>query len=949
MASRIRVDKDGDGTPDISPPRPHKLKSLDDEVVGRESCSPVKSALKGGTKTKSAESPDSFASPKAPKSALKSALKTAAIPDSVEEPEPEIPAPPQQPPSTTPAPRPQKSALKKRASEESATIPSPQHAVTKKSALKKREPEPPPSPSQSSPTTPAPRPKKSALKKAAPPPPERQMSEDAVSSPSSKASSRHGSKASVSSSHARSPSGKLDRRTASRPSLFKMTTGIEEESCWTVRGLARHYFHFAMQKTLWDQNVHEADEAGQRRSRRSMKVADLLPLPGVEMSPVEPAQVPVEGISPLKVIFIEKKPDAEKVRSLLASLSVEDRAKWVNAPLDATPPPMPAPLFFAVAGVHTNLVQALLEYDVDVTAQYPGKSMLKGWVKPNVPLVESCAARKGRFVGTMLGDKLECIEQMLIKAKKAKDGDPTSPKRSSEATPKGQRRKSFQMKCRVGVMDHTHDHPSSKYELVDDPHAHNSGPQDQPQIVREAVHIDSGEVYAIKAGSKVDDVSVTDPEAALWNEIGIIRKLDHPNIVRLHETFENDTHIFMVLEGCLGGGLFDRMVSDGVVEEPAALRLAYQIGSAIRHLHQLQICHRDLQPEAVFLAECGPLIETGVKIIDFSTSREFSSTSRMTTKVCTLHYVAPEILSSDNGYTEKVDIWAYGVLLYTMISGTPPFNAEQDLDILSLVKEGKYDFTPAGLWAGINDDTKDLISKCLTVDEDKRPDMWGVMDHKAMTDAEADGAVYTASATLGRANDQSKDKSAANAVNMVKATFSMIAEVISDKQVTELRDLFKRLDYQDTGMIELEESVNELKDMVQDNSEATQLLKLLNTGGITGRVNYLMYMATMTDRRRQLRREASRAVYNMLDLDKNGAISLYEIAQALEKPRDLDEVLKFKGVSMKEVQKIWAEMKEVFIIPEEDHTKLGSQLPDRELTFDEFFKELPLSKDDSVF
>merc|ERR1719440_1591524 len=120
------------------------------------------------------------------------------------------------------------------------------------------------------------------------------------------------------------------------------------------------------------------------------------------------------------------------------------------------------------------------------------------------------------------------------------------------------------MKCMQGIMEHTHEHPASKYELVA---THDDG---NPSSVREAINIESGEVFAIKAGGKNDETR-SDPEAALWNEIGVIRKLDHPNIVRLHETFENDSHIFMVLEGCLGGELFDRLVSEGAIGETPAV------------------------------------------------------------------------------------------------------------------------------------------------------------------------------------------------------------------------------------------------------------------------------------------------------------------------------------------------------------------------------------------
>jgi len=720
-----------------------------------------------------------------------------------------------------------------------------------------------------------------------------------------------------------------------------MTTDIADLHAWTATGLARHYFHYTAQLMAWEQAVHIFDESSSTRgSRKSIRVSELL---SEKPKSEEKVEVAHDAISPLKDLLLEKKPDEKKVRELLLSLPPAEMEKWVNAPLDATPPPMPAPLFFAVAGVHSKIVEVLIELGVDVTAYYPGKSMLKGWVKPNVPLVESVTSRKGRFVGTMLGDKLESIEGMLKKAaSKALDGEakdsPKTPQGRRSSYGQNGRRKSVQMKCSQGIIEHNHDHPCSKYELMA---LHDDG---NPSNVREAVNMASGEIYAVKAGSKVDEGGASDPEAALWNEIGIIRKLDHPNIVRLHETFENDTHIFMVLEGCLGGELFDRLVSEGSCGEAASLRLSYQIGSALRHLHQIQICHRDVQPEAFLLAEAGPLLETGVKIVDFSSAKEFSSDQRMFTKVCTLHYVAPEIVYSSSGYTEKVDIWSFGVLLFTMICGAPPFHAANEMDTLAMIKDGTFEFAPAKIWNDVSDDTKDLISKCLTKDPDKRCDTWAVMEHPCMLKAEASGAVYVASERLGRENSDSTGERSADmmASYIIKTTFSMMAEVLSDEQVDQLRSMFNGIDEDGQGMIELEDAVEQIKSMIKDNPEAADLMKVICTGGITGRVNYLMYMATMTDRRRQLRREAARAVFNHFDIDKNGNVSLYEVAQALLKDDGI-RISKVTQVSLKEIEKIWQEMRDVFVVHK------GQQLSDREMSFDEFFKQLPSSSLDIGF
>mmetsp|Transcript_145013 Transcript_145013/g.250980 ORF Transcript_145013/g.250980 Transcript_145013/m.250980 type:complete len:919 (-) Transcript_145013:112-2868(-) len=906
---QYRVDHDSQGNAEVSPPRPRKLRPLEDEdgsatpVNGADA--PKSAMKKSALKCKSPENSTDL-EPKPPagsptkKGGLKSALKGGPA-----RPEPEE----EQSPAPTPTKSALKSAMKSSPSPVPPSGPPPKSAV--KSALKSRAvaPEPP-----------------------ADEPPPVPLDKDAGF-------------------------GKSGRSSRGRPSLFRMELTVEDPEAWTTRGLCKHYYYFSAQKSLWDEAAKEP-----AKSRKSIKLDDL----STALKKATPKKATAEGkegkkltksqsfiiedsskdaatpcvahgeISPLKELFCAKKPDPIKIRTLLTSL--EDNAKWINVTLDATPPPMPTPLIHAVAGVHANIVEVLIEFGVDVQAQYQGKSMLKGWIKPLTPLVECVQGRKARFVGTMLGDKLETIEGLLKQA--AKKAEPASPKPEEtdallapKATEKVARRKSVQMRCSQGMMEHTHDHPNVRYELVG---THNDG---NPSNVREALNILTSEMYAIKADCKVNEASVVDPEAQLWNEINIIRKLDHPNIVRLHETFEDDTHIFMVLEGCLGGELFDRLVTDGSFPEHIALRLGYQTASAMQHLNQMRICHRDIQPECFFLAEEGPLEKTGVKLLDFSMAREFAPGECMTTKVCTLHYVAPEIVITTTGYTEKVDIWSFGVLLYIMLAGFPPFNGESEMEILAQIKAGDFEFSPESVWSSVSDQTKDVIKRCLVVNPDDRLDHYNLMQHPALVEAKEKGAVYVASDELGRVKSQSdtepgsKDKS-----NAVKTAFNLMAEKLTDEEVEELRLLFREEDKDSTGMVDLEVVTPGIKEIVGRVEESEELLKVLSSAGFVGRVNYTMYFATMSQRRRALRREAAWAVFNNFDIDKNGNVSLYEIAQALAKQEDI-VLSKASSVSANEVMKIWLEMKSVWKIEE-------GELADKEMNFEEFFLRLPNSNKD---
>merc|ERR1719296_597982 len=98
-----------------------------------------------------------------------------------------------------------------------------------------------------------------------------------------------------------------------------------------------------------------------------------------------------------------------------------------------------------------------------------------------------------------------------------------------------------------------------------------------------------------------------DPEAELWNEIVLTRRFAHPNIIKMIETFEDESNIFMVFELCSGGELFDRLVKRRSFPEQTIWRVAYQMGAAVRHLHGLRIAHRDIRPEAFIVADARPL------------------------------------------------------------------------------------------------------------------------------------------------------------------------------------------------------------------------------------------------------------------------------------------------------------------------------------------------------
>jgi calcium-dependent protein kinase len=163
-------------------------------------------------------------------------------------------------------------------------------------------------------------------------------------------------------------------------------------------------------------------------------------------------------------------------------------------------------------------------------------------------------------------------------------------------------------------------------------------------------------------------------------EIDILKNLDHPNILRLYEVFEDKKYIYLVTEFCQGGELFDEIIARGKFNERDAAVIIKQLLSAISYCHSKKVSHRDLKPENILIDNKETL---QIKLIDFGTSQRFEDEENMELVLGTAYYIAPEVLKGH--YDEKCDIWSIGVILYILLSGEPPFPGSDDKEILKSV------------------------------------------------------------------------------------------------------------------------------------------------------------------------------------------------------------------------------------------------------------------------
>ncbi|XP_015602301.1 calcium/calmodulin-dependent protein kinase type 1 isoform X2 [Cephus cinctus] len=221
-----------------------------------------------------------------------------------------------------------------------------------------------------------------------------------------------------------------------------------------------------------------------------------------------------------------------------------------------------------------------------------------------------------------------------------------------------------------------------------------------------------GQMFAVKI---IDKKALKGKEDSLENEIKVLRRLTHPNIVQLLETFEDKHKVYLVMELVTGGELFDRIVEKGSYTEKDASGLIRQVLEAVDYMHEQGVVHRDLKPEN--LLYYSPDEDSKIMISDFGLSK-MEDSGIMATACGTPGYVAPEVLAQ-KPYGKAVDVWSIGVISYILLCGYPPFYDENDANLFAQILKGEFEFD-SPYWDDISDSAKDFIHKLMCVNVEER-------------------------------------------------------------------------------------------------------------------------------------------------------------------------------------------------------------------------------------
>ena len=365
-------------------------------------------------------------------------------------------------------------------------------------------------------------------------------------------------------------------------------------------------------------------------------------------------------------------------------------------------------------------------------------------------------------------------------------------------------------------------------------------------------------IRAMKIINKSANCSVED-DKEIFNEINILRTMDHPNILKIFEFYSNKKSYSIVTELCSGGELFQEIVDKGPFHENYSAYVMYQIFSAINYCHNMHIVHRDLKPENILIIDRDRNGYPRIKICDFGTSKMFEKGAVEKKLVGSSYYIAPEVLKKH--YNEKCDMWSCGVIMYILLSGRPPFAGENDTEIMERVAIGKYDLDSPP-FNKLSSNALDLIKKLLVMNPDKR-----------------------ISAEQALAHPWFKDNKTKELINQIKD------EQTIKKLIDNLKKYKSDSVIQETALAYLVHNFPQMHDVVN----ACKLFNQIDDNG-DGRINQKEFLNGLQSKLKSPNLEQDVAIiFKNIDMDNNGYIEYEEFVRAaVNKERFLNEnVLKF--------------------------------------------------------
>lgn len=386
--------------------------------------------------------------------------------------------------------------------------------------------------------------------------------------------------------------------------------------------------------------------------------------------------------------------------------------------------------------------------------------------------------------------------------------------------------------------------------------------------VRKGIHRTGGEARAIKVIAKRRT-----KRHALLAEIDIMKALDHPNIIKLYESFEDHSMVYLVMELCIGGELFDSIKKAQSFSERQAANVMLQIVRGVNYMHQNFVCHRDLKPENFLLQDKSPIDGCTIKIIDFGLSCRFTQGKNMTTRLGSAFYISPEVLGGC--YDHSCDLWSCGVIMYVLLCGYPPFWGATDMEVMKKVRIGKVVFHTDD-WKNVSVDAKDLVRKLLERSTSARYTAIRTLEHTWIKHQAPRMISPSLPATLQNNLERFRGQK-----DLKKMALHVIARQANDNEIRQLKEIFTAMDVDQDGVLSMAELKAGLKKSgIKGMEDLKSMMDGIDANG-NGQVDYTEFLAATMDKRQYEKESICWAAFRAFDRDGDGAISRDELSLVL--------------------------------------------------------------------
>ena len=361
-------------------------------------------------------------------------------------------------------------------------------------------------------------------------------------------------------------------------------------------------------------------------------------------------------------------------------------------------------------------------------------------------------------------------------------------------------------------------------------------------------------------------------------EVQILNQLDHPNIVKYFEVYEDKKLLYIVMEYWSGSNLYEKLTYQGIrYNETDCAKLAQQLLLAVHHCHSSKITHRDIKLENIMLTE-----DNHTKLIDFGLSKNATQQEMMKSMTGTPYYMAPEVFENEK-YGSAVDIWSLGVVLFTWLGGYRPFSGKNVKEISKSILEWNYKFHPRE-WSSISRDAKDLISQMLNKDPNKRITAEKALKHpwfgliteiKLVSTVKKEQMVKThVWKKLFNYDQESVLK---------RSSIELLVNMLSADEKNDLEKEFNKFDTSKTGVISDKEFIEKVKEQKPEvnHKDIKKMVKELDFTHWK-EIKYKDFMVATIDVKIALTKDRLQTIFSKFDLDNNQIITEENLISALD-------------------------------------------------------------------